>query len=63
MKEFRITRPDMYKNLNCPGHKDLGAREGHYIEAENEDQAIAIMKLRFPNDSAFDLQLWGIREK
>ena len=57
MNQYRCTRPDAYEE-GCPGHKDLSARQGHYIDAESEEKALARMRKLFPNDSCFDVQLW-----
>jgi hypothetical protein len=34
MKEYRCTRNALYRH-DCLGHDDLGARQGHYIQASN----------------------------
>lgn len=39
MNEYRITRPEFYANPRCPGHKDVTARQGHYVNAETAEQA------------------------
>ena len=57
MNEYRCTRPDMYRG-NCPGNANHGARQGHYIDAENEHEAHRKMREAYPNDSRFDVVLW-----
>lgn len=57
MRQFRCTRPEVYSR-GTPGHKDRSARQGHYIFAETPEEAIAIMKERFPEENSFDLQDW-----
>lgn len=55
--EYRCTRPDLYRG-NCPGAGNLLARQGHYIDAEDEDDAHAKMRTAFPKDSHFTVTLW-----
>ncbi len=57
MNEYRCTRPDLYANPNCPGHNDVTARQGHYVDANSVEDAHREMRRRFPNDSRFDVQL------
>lgn len=38
--EYRITRPELYSNPRCPGHKDLTARQGYYVTAETPEEAV-----------------------
>ena len=43
----------------CIGRDDLGAREGHYVEATSELAAMEIMAKDFPHDRhGFTAQLW-----
>lgn len=62
MNEYRVTRRVPYCP-NTPGAKDLASRNGHYILAESEQQALLKMATRFPDDvermaTPFDVQLW-----
>lgn len=52
MNEYRCTRPDMYRG-NCPGAGDPSARQGHYIDAEDEADAHRQMRADYPSDSRF----------
>lgn len=45
--EYRCTRNQPYTE-----HTELSAREGHYIEAESEFDALIRMGKKFPNDTA-----------
>jgi len=43
----------------CIGRDDVRAREGHYIEAPSELEAMQIMAEEFPRDRhGFTAQLW-----
>jgi hypothetical protein len=53
VNEYRCTRPDLYS-----GNSDLKIRQGHYIEAESPLQARQRMKVKYPHDTSFDVQLW-----
>lgn len=59
MAHYRLTRPNVYSNPNCPGHKDKSARQGYYVDADSPEQAIKIVRerLEMPNED-FDVQLW-----
>ena len=61
MPQFRCTRSTPY-GPGCPGFNDTTARQGHYIEADNEEQALDRMKERFPNESIFSFtaEPWGL---
>ena len=68
-REFRITRPAVYSNPNCPGHKDVSARQGYYVRAESKEDAkrvfremVAKDRQRFCGievDEPLDVQDWG----
>lgn len=61
MNHYRLTRPDVYSNPNCPGHKDKGARQGHYVDdAETPEEAIRLVRERLgmPHER-FDVQVWN----
>lgn len=50
-KEFRCTRNSPYLH-ECLGHDDLGARQGYYIVAKDEETALRVMARDFPKDLA-----------
>jgi len=57
--EYRCTRNEPYVNPNCLGYADLGVRQGYYIKASCCEDAIAIMRERFPHDEAgFTVEFW-----
>lgn len=57
--EYRCTRRSVYSSPDCPGHKDLGARQGYYVVARTPEDALARMREAFPADSdGFDIQVW-----
>lgn len=58
MNEYRCTRPDLYDSPGCTGHKNPSARQGHYVNAESLDDALAQMKKKFPSDKKFEGELW-----
>ncbi len=51
MNHYRCTRDAPYDDPNCPGHKDVTARQGHYVNAETEDDARAKMAREFPGET------------
>lgn len=58
MNEYRCTRNSPY-GYNTPGHKDLSSRQGHYIKAFTEKEAIREMMRRFPDDMmGFTATIW-----
>lgn len=46
---YRLTR-NIYKEGTL-GHSDFTARQGYYIEADSEEEAIKKMKERFPGET------------
>ena len=57
LREFRCTRRAPYRNPNCPGHKDVTARQGYYIEAHSALLAGVEMRVSFPHDiDGFDIE-------
>lgn len=59
MNEYRVTRDTLYANPHCVGHKDLTARDGHYIKAASQEDALMEMKKRYPHDvHGFTVQFW-----
>lgn len=59
MNQYRCTRNQPYVNPKCFGHTNLEARQGFYIKAETEEEAIALMQQEFPyDDMGFTVQLW-----
>lgn len=57
MKTYRLTRC-IYKNPNSRAFYDLSARQGYYIRAENEDEALRKMSKDFPKESLFTCHEW-----
>lgn len=57
MKEFRRTLPGLYPK-GSPGYSDPSARQGHYIKAEDKDEALDKMLKRFPEETLFHIQEW-----
>lgn len=57
---FRCTRNGAYRGHDILGNTDISARQGHYIEAMNEKEAIAKMSTQFPYDKlGFTATLWN----
>ncbi len=57
LREFRCTRRMPYRNPTCPGHKDLTARQGYYVNAPTAALAEAEMRASFPHDAeGFDVE-------
>jgi hypothetical protein len=52
MNEYRCTRNQPYLDPRCFGHTDLETRQGYYIKAESEQDAIAQMTELYPDDNA-----------
>lgn len=59
MNEYRCTRRRPYPK-GTPGFTDPGARQGYYIRAESESEALAKMHDKFPREAVdgFDVSLW-----
>lgn len=59
MNEYRCTRGSLYRHP-CFGHDDLTARQGHYVVAKDEIDAILEMRRMFPHDpeNSFTAHLW-----
>lgn len=57
MNQFRCTRRKPYPP-GTPGNTDLSARQGYYIDAPDQEDAVKQMTAKFPGE-AFDVQLWG----
>lgn len=55
--EFRCTLPARYEK-GCPGYSDPAARQGHYVHCGTEEEALAEMKLRFPDETWFQIGRW-----
>lgn len=66
MAHYRVTRPEGY-GPNTPGYTDLGARQGHYIDASSPEEARSKIRLRLSKDEwsgyrpgePLDVQPWG----
>jgi hypothetical protein len=59
MPEFRCTRNALYDD---GGHEDadLSVRQGHYITANNKEEALEEMRARFPEEveAGFTVHPW-----
>lgn len=59
MKEYRCTRNQPYQAVACPGNLNVRARQGYYIRANNEREALEQMRKNFPHDwQGFTVTLW-----
>jgi len=63
MPTYRCTRAALYLHLSEPARSDTSRRQGHYIEADSPEGALAVMAERFPNDAKgyaepFTVQEW-----
>lgn len=57
---FRCTRNQPYQHEDAIAGADLSCRQGYYIEASSEAEAIAKMMLRFSEDRlGFTAQFWS----
>ena len=63
--EWRCTRNVFYRNKNCMGHDDFSTRQGYYIRADTEVEALMQMVRQFPQDvidqsavNAFTVDKW-----
>ncbi len=59
MTEYRCTRNASY-TCDCRGRDDITARQGYYIHAESEEEAMQIMANRYPDETeaGFTVQEW-----
>ncbi|MCT7986453.1 hypothetical protein NG796_24585 [Laspinema sp. A4] len=59
MPEFRCTRNALYDD-GGQEDADLSVRQGHYIIAQNEEQALEEMRARFPKEveAGFTVHPW-----
>lgn len=59
MRQYRCTRNDLYQ-CDCPGRDDLRERQGHYINANSEEEAWEIMASRYPLETTagFTVEPW-----
>jgi hypothetical protein len=58
--EYRCTRRDPYASPHCKGHTDPTARQGHYLYAKTDREAIVAMREDFPRDiDGFDVEKTG----
>lgn len=62
LAEFRCTRNRPYVLCNCPGRKDVRARQGYYIRAKDMQSAEARMLEHFPDDwqFGFTVEMWKL---
>lgn len=49
MKEYRVTRPSLYPAKSI-GHTDKSARQGHYYQANSEEEARDEAHKDFPGE-------------
>lgn len=57
---YRCTRNSAYRGHDVLGNTDISAKQGHYVEAYNEKEAIAKMGTMFPYDKlGFTATLWN----
>jgi hypothetical protein len=58
--EYRITRPERY-GPSSPGHRELDARQGHFVQAKNPNAAKAWFRKRhkISPDEVLDVQDWN----
>jgi len=47
--EYRCTRNEPYMH-NCLGRDDIRVRQGYYVHADSEEEALRQMALDFPKD-------------
>lgn len=57
LNEYRCTRSDLYSH-NCIGRDDLTARQGHYVVARSEEEALEEMRRRHPAERNFTVAIW-----
>lgn len=50
-EEFRCTRNSPYLH-DCLGHDDIKSRQGYYVIAKTEEDALRVMARDFPKDIA-----------
>lgn len=55
LKEYCCTRSDLYSH-DCLGRDNPGARQGHYVQAENARDAWLEMHKSFPGESNFTIE-------
>jgi hypothetical protein len=59
--EYRITRPSVYGEGTL-GYKDKSARQGYYVTASSEREAVSIARKlyneRISSTEPLDVQLW-----
>lgn len=59
MNLYRVTRPEVYSSPSCPGHSDLSARQGYYIEADTPEEARSKFRAKHSNQNErLDVTLW-----
>ena len=55
--EYRCTRSNLYTDPRCLGLTNPSARQGHYIHADSEQEALAKMKSNYPHEYDFTVDL------
>jgi hypothetical protein len=58
MKIYRCTRCTC-TNPNARAYSDLSARQGYYVRAENESEALKQMARDFPKETNFTCHEWS----
>lgn len=60
--EYRCTRNAMYMGEGVIGRTDRRARQGHYVAARSESEALADMIRMFPGEESygFTVDLWDV---
>lgn len=56
--EYRCTRTEVYSDPDCQGHHNLSVREGHYINADSKEEALAAMAENYPHEHEFTADLF-----
>ncbi|MFL9456027.1 MULTISPECIES: hypothetical protein, partial [Nostocales] len=51
MTEFRCTRNALYVTASCLGNQDTSSRQGYYVFATSELEALKIMSAMFPEEA------------
>jgi len=62
MPTYRCTRTALYLHLNEPARSDTSRRQGHYINADSPEDAIAVMTKRFPGDADISSEPFTVQE-
>jgi hypothetical protein len=63
LNEYRCTRNRPYRCPGYPGHRDLTARQGHYVLAASPAAALSEMREDFPQDRIFGFTVDLVKER